>query len=129
VNREKASELGVTVADVARTLQLALSGQRMGYFIMDGKQYQVIGQLQREDRNKPNDLKNIYVRSRSGNMVSLDNLITFRKAPVRQQYIVSTGMLPPRSPQAFRQVHHSVKVLQPWMKLRQRYYRKPSLLH
>lgn len=80
VNREKASELGVTVADVARTLQLALSGQRMGYFIMEGKQYQVIGQLQREDRNKPNDLKNIYVRSRSGNMVSLDNLITFQES-------------------------------------------------
>lgn len=76
VNREKSSALGVSVADVAKTLQLALSGQRMGYFIMDGKQYQVIAQLERGDRSKPNDLKNIYVRSNNGNMISLDNLIT-----------------------------------------------------
>ncbi|MGB3077229.1 MAG: efflux RND transporter permease subunit, partial [Chitinophagales bacterium] len=76
VNREKSSELGVSVADVAKTLQLALSGQRMGYFIMEGKQYQVIAQLEKGDRNKPGDLKNIYVRSKEGNMVSLDNLIT-----------------------------------------------------
>lgn len=76
VNREKSSALGVSVADVAKTLQLALSGQRMGYFIMDGKQYQVIAQLERGDRSQPNDLKNIYVRSKNGNMVALDNLIT-----------------------------------------------------
>ncbi len=76
VNREKSSALGVSVADVAKTLQLALSGQRMGYFIMDGKQYQVIAQLERGDRSQPNDLKNIYVRSKNGNMISLDNLIT-----------------------------------------------------
>ncbi|MEP7127856.1 MAG: efflux RND transporter permease subunit [Chitinophagales bacterium] len=76
VNREKSSELGVSVADVAKTLQLSLSGQRMGYFIMEGKQYQVIAQLEKGDRNKPGDLKNIYVRSKEGNMVSLDNLIT-----------------------------------------------------
>ncbi len=76
INREKASELGVSISDVARTLQLALSGQRMGYFIKEGKQYQVIGQLERTDRNNPDDLKNIYVRGSSGAMISLDNLIT-----------------------------------------------------
>lgn len=76
VNREKSSELGVSVADVAKTLQLALSGQRMGYFIKNGKQYQVIAQLERGDRSKPSDLNNIYVRSNTGNMISLDNLIS-----------------------------------------------------
>jgi multidrug efflux pump len=79
INRDKASELGVSVADVARTLQLTLSGQRMGYFIMNGKQYQVVGQLAREDRSRPDDLKNIYVRSTDGRMISLDNLIIVKE--------------------------------------------------
>lgn len=78
INREKAVLMGVSTQDIAQTLQLALSGQRFGYFIMNGKQYQVIGQLTRENRNDPLDLKSIYVRSRSGKMVQLDNLVTLQ---------------------------------------------------
>jgi multidrug efflux pump len=77
VNREKASELNVSVEEIARTIQLSYSGQRYGYFVMNGKQYQVIGQLARSNRNEPVDLRNLYVRSRNGSMVSLDNLITY----------------------------------------------------
>lgn len=77
VNREKASELNVSVEEIARTIQLSYSGQRYGYFVMNGKQYQVIGQLARNNRNEPVDLKNLYVRSRNGSMVSLDNLISY----------------------------------------------------
>jgi multidrug efflux pump len=77
INREKASELNVSVEEIARTLQLSYSSQRYGYFIMNGKQYQVIGQMQRNARNEPVDLKSIYIRNQNGTMVSLDNLITY----------------------------------------------------
>ncbi len=75
IDRERAQTLGVSVNDVAQTLQLALSGQRYGYFIKDGKQYQVIGQLARADRNEPVDLTMIYVRNRDGRLIQLDNVI------------------------------------------------------
>ncbi len=75
IDREKARNLGVSVRDIAETLQLGLSGQRFGYFIMKGKQYQIIGQVKREDRNDPLDLRSLYVRSSTGNLVQLDNLV------------------------------------------------------
>lgn len=73
--REKARSMGVSVMDVAQTLQLAFSGTRFGYFTMNGKQYQVIGQVDRQDRNDPRDLKSLYVRNKSGQMVQIDNLV------------------------------------------------------
>ncbi|MDX2302945.1 MAG: efflux RND transporter permease subunit [Microscillaceae bacterium] len=75
INREKATKLNVSVRDIAETLQFSLSGRRFDYFIMDGKQYQVIGQVQRDDRDNPTDLTSIYVRNRNGEMIQLDNLI------------------------------------------------------
>jgi hydrophobe/amphiphile efflux-1 (HAE1) family protein len=82
INREKAAELGVSALDVARSLQLTFGDQRFGYFVMNGKQYQVIGQLDREFRNAPDDLKNLFVRSREGRLLSLDNLVTWDEAVV-----------------------------------------------
>ncbi len=79
INREKATKLNVPILDIAQTLQFALSGQRFDYFIMDGKQYEVIGQVIREDRNKPDDLTNIYVRNQEGQMIQIDNLVTTRE--------------------------------------------------
>jgi multidrug efflux pump len=79
INRERARALGVSVLDVAQTLQLAYAGQRFGYFIMDGKQYQVIGQMQRQYRNEPLDLKSLYVRNAQGDIVQLDNLVSLRE--------------------------------------------------
>jgi multidrug efflux pump len=76
INREKATLLGVSTQNIGQTLQLALSGQRFGYFFMRGKQYQILGDLAREDRNKPLDLKSLYVRNNSGEMIQLDNLVT-----------------------------------------------------
>ena len=75
INRDKASIMGVSTKNIAQTLQYGLSGQRMGYFYMNGKQYEIIGEINRQQRNKPADLKAIYVRSDDGNMVQLDNLI------------------------------------------------------
>ena len=77
INRAKAAELDIAVADIGRTLQFAFGDSRLGYFLKDGKQYQVIGQLMRGDRNKPSDLKRLSVRARDGSMVSLDNLIRY----------------------------------------------------
>jgi multidrug efflux pump len=76
INREKARSMGVSVRDVAQTLQLGLSGQRFGNFVMNGKQYYVIGQVTRDNRNDPLDLKSLYVRSSGGALIQLDNLIT-----------------------------------------------------
>lgn len=76
IDRLKASELGVSVGDISETLQLALSNRRLGYFIRLGKQYQVIGQVARSDRDDPTDLKNIYVRNNRNEIISMDNLVT-----------------------------------------------------
>lgn len=75
IDRDRARTLGVSVSDVAQTLQLTLAGQRYGYFVMNGKQYQVIGQLTREHRDAPVDLTSIYVRNAGGELIQLDNLV------------------------------------------------------
>ncbi len=79
IDRDKARNLGVNVIDIAQTLQLGLSGSRFGNFIMDGKQYQIIGQVERADRNEPLDLKTLYVKNRRGELIQLDNLVTFQE--------------------------------------------------
>lgn len=76
IDRSKARDLGVSVSDVATTLQFSLSGQRFGYFIRNGKQYQVIGQLKRENRNEPLDLRSMFVKNKRGDMIQLDNIVT-----------------------------------------------------
>ncbi|HMW97453.1 MAG TPA: efflux RND transporter permease subunit, partial [Flavobacteriales bacterium] len=81
--RDRAKALGVSVRDIARTLQLYFSGQRYGYFIFKGKQYEVIGQAARNDRDKPLDLTSAYVRNDQGQPVQMDNLVklTLRSNP------------------------------------------------
>ena len=76
IDRLKASELGISVGDISQTLQLALSNGRLGYFIKDGRQYQVIGQVARNERDDPTDLKNIFVRNNRNQIISLDNVVT-----------------------------------------------------
>lgn len=76
IDREKAQSLGVSLLDVAQTLQLSLSGQRFGYFMMNGKQYQVMGQFEESDRDAPLDLTSIFVKSNTGQLIQLDNLVT-----------------------------------------------------
>jgi multidrug efflux pump len=82
VNRERAAQLGVSALDVARTLQLSFGEQRFGYFIMNGRQYQIIGGLDRPFRNQPGDLMRLKVRSRTGEAVSLDNLVSWQDRTV-----------------------------------------------
>ncbi|NMH28869.1 efflux RND transporter permease subunit [Flavobacterium silvaticum] len=75
IDREKAQSLGISVLDVAQTLQLSLSGQRFGYFMMNGKQYQVMGQFEEQDRAKPLDLTSMFVKNTSGQLIQLDNVV------------------------------------------------------
>ena len=77
INRDKAGMLGASVRDVAETLQYGLSGQRMGYFYMNGKQYEIIGQINRQQRNTPSSVKSIYIRCDGGQMIQLDNFVEF----------------------------------------------------
>lgn len=85
IERNRARSLGVSVREIAQTLQLSLSGSRFGYFIMDSKQYEIIGQLEREFRNAPVDLRTIYVRNDSGNLIQLDNLVTITESSAPPQ--------------------------------------------
>ncbi len=80
INRLKASQLGISVQDIAQTLQLAYSNLRFGYFTKEGKQYQVMGQVTKVNRDDPNDLKSLYVRTNSGDLISIDNVVTIEES-------------------------------------------------
>jgi len=80
IDRNKAAALGISTNDIAQTLQIALGGQRLSYYIKDGKQYQVIGQVSREYRDDPYDLKYLFVRNNKGELVQLDNVVTLKES-------------------------------------------------
>lgn len=75
IDRAKAESLGISIMDIAQTLQLSLSGQRFGYFIKNGKQYQVIGQFDQKDRSKPLDLTSMFVKNKNGELIQMDNVV------------------------------------------------------
>lgn len=75
IDRAKARDAGVSVADIAQTMQLLLSGQRYGYFVYEGKQYQIIGQVLKGGRATPEDVAGLFVKSRNGEMLRLDNFV------------------------------------------------------
>ncbi|HEX2866504.1 MAG TPA: efflux RND transporter permease subunit [Ignavibacteriales bacterium] len=79
IDRDRARSLGVSAVDIAQTLSLALSGQRFGYFYMNGKQYQVIGQVKRADRSEPLNLKSLFVKNSNGELIQLDNLVSLKE--------------------------------------------------
>nr|MBP6532723.1 efflux RND transporter permease subunit [Bacteroidia bacterium] len=75
IDRDRAAALGVSVNDIAQTLQFSYSGRRMSYFTMNGKQYQVIAQVDRENRDEPIDLKSLYVKNKAGELIQMDNVV------------------------------------------------------
>lgn len=103
IDRNRAQALGVSVMDIAQTLQLYFAEQRLGYFIKNGKQYQVIGQSQRFSRDDPSDIKNIYVRNKNGQLIQMDNVVKISEQsnpPQLYRYnryvsaTISAGMMP-----------------------------------
>lgn len=106
IDREKAQSIGVSVIDIAQTLQLSLSGQRFGYYMMNGKQYQVMGQFDKKDREAPIDLTSIFVKNSAGELIQLDNLVTIEEESSPPQLYhnnrymsatVSAGLAPGKS--------------------------------
>ena len=106
IDRDKAKNLGVSVADIGTALQLGLSGQRFSYFFMNGKQYQVIGQFEVSDRKDPLDLSSVYVRNDKNELIQLDNLVTAKEESSPPQLYrnnrfiaatVSAGLAPGKS--------------------------------
>lgn len=79
IDRDKATSLGVTTQSIGQTLQYALSGQRMGYFYMNGKQYQILGEINRQQRNTPLNLRSIFLRNSEGEMVQMDNVVSLEE--------------------------------------------------
>jgi multidrug efflux pump len=80
IDRQRAAQLGISTQEIGRTLQLALSGRRYGYFIYNDRQYEVIGQLERQERSAPSDLHSLFLKAENGDMVSLDNLISMQES-------------------------------------------------
>ncbi len=85
IDRDKAAVLGVSMQNIAQTLQLTMSEQRVGYFIMNGKQYQILSEIDKAYRNKPADLRHIYVRNAKGELIALDNLVTVTESSMPPQ--------------------------------------------
>jgi len=85
INRDKAALLGISVGDISRTLQLSMSDQRIGYYILNGKQYQIISQFDQTNRNKPTDLENVYIRNKAGKLIVLNNLVEFTENSIPPQ--------------------------------------------
>ena len=106
IDRDKAKTLGLSIADIAQTLNLGLSGQRFSYFFMNGKQYQVIGQFDKGDRKDPMDLSSVYVKNNKGQLIQLDNVVTAKEESSPPQLYrnnrlisatVSAGLAPGKS--------------------------------
>ena len=79
IDREKAAALGIDVEVIGRTLETLLGGRQVTRFKREGKQYDVMVQLEAKDRNTPADLTSIYVRARDGSLVQLTNLVRVRE--------------------------------------------------
>ncbi len=85
IDRDKAALLGVSIQNIAQTLQLTMAEQRIGYFILEGKQYQIMSQFDRSRRSKPSDLAGIYVRNDKGELIQIDNLVYLTESSTTPQ--------------------------------------------
>lgn len=85
IDRDKTSLMGISIQNIAQTLQLTMSEQRIGYFIRNGKQYQILSEINQSDRNKPLDMANIFVRNDTGDLIPLDNLIKMEESSMPPQ--------------------------------------------
>jgi len=118
IDREKAESLGISVLDVAQTLQLSMSGQRFGYFMRNGKQYQIIGQFEEKNRDAPLDLTSIFVKNNLGTLIQLDNVVTIEEQSNPPQLFhnnrymsatVSAALAPGKSMQQGIEAMNSIK--------------------
>jgi multidrug efflux pump len=85
MDRDHLRASGVTPREVATALQLAYSGLRYGYFLKEGKQYQIMGEINSQNRSEPASLQTLYVRNSAGKLVSLDQLVELKERAVPPQ--------------------------------------------
>jgi multidrug efflux pump len=79
IDRDRAADLGVAVSDIGNTLQTMLGSSRVTTFVDDGKEYDVLVQAERHDRSSIDDLENLYVRARAGNLVPLSSVVSVKE--------------------------------------------------
>ena len=75
IDRSRARDLGISARDIAETLQLSLSEQRLGFFVMDGKQFEIVGQVTKDNRDETFDLRNLFVPGQGGTPILLDKVV------------------------------------------------------
>lgn len=75
IDRDRASALGVSVGDVSRTMQILFGGLDLSKIKRDGKEYDVMAQLQRMSRATPQDLDRLYVRNSEGRLIQLSSVV------------------------------------------------------
>lgn len=75
IDRMRAKDLGLSIGDVAEVVQSAFSGRRVGYYTANGRQYEVISQVELKDRQTPNDISNLYVRNVRGENIPLSAVV------------------------------------------------------
>ncbi|MBA3678369.1 MAG: efflux RND transporter permease subunit [Sphingosinicella sp.] len=79
VDTNRAGDLGVSVADVSQALQSLLGSRRVSTYVDRGEEYRVVVQAEAGARATQANLAGIYVRSRSGDLIPLSNLVTLRE--------------------------------------------------
>lgn len=80
IDRLKAKDLGLSTADIADVVQSAFSGRRLAYYIKEGKQYQVISQVEFKERQTPNDISGLYVKNNRGEFIPLTAVVSFKES-------------------------------------------------
>ncbi len=76
INRDKVADMGIDVSTIGKTVETLMGGREVTRFKMNGEQYDVIVKAEESLRNKPDDLNQIFIRSSTGEMVKLSNLVT-----------------------------------------------------
>ncbi len=87
VLRDKAVNVGVSVATVGRTLETLLGGRKVTRFKRAGEQYDVIVQIEPSERTDPRDLARIFVRGNNGAIIPLGNLVTLEETVAARELV------------------------------------------
>ena len=77
IDRDRAAALGVSIEDMSRTMQMLFGGLDLSRIKIGGKEYEVIAQLERQARLRPQDLERLYVRNSAGRLIQLSSIVSY----------------------------------------------------
>src|SRR5262249_5236121 len=86
IDRDKAAQLGLTMSDVGSALSAMLGGGYVNYFVLEGRSYKVIPQVEQQFRLNADQLLNYYIRTGNGGSVPLSTIATIRTAATPQSF-------------------------------------------